>query len=70
MKHIITFSLTTGAIVFKKNNVLTFAVLKYKSPFWRNLTMHIQRNSGQGPVSRKFQKLCGPEKSFVRLQPA
>ena len=27
-------------------------------------------NSGQGPVSRKFRKLCGPEKSCVKLQPA
>ena len=30
----------------------------------------MQGNSGQGPVSRKFRKLCGPEKSFVKLQPA
>ena len=27
-------------------------------------------NSGQGPVSRKFRKLCGPAKSCVKLQPA
>ena len=32
--------------------------------------MHMQCNSGQGPVSRKFRKLCGPEKSFVKLRPA
>ena len=32
--------------------------------------MHMQGNSGQGPVSQKFRKLCGPEKSFVKLQPA
>ena len=29
----------------------------------------MQSNSGQGPVSRKFRKLCGPEKSCVKLQP-
>ena len=27
-------------------------------------------NSGQGPVSRKSRKLFGPEKPFVKLQPA
>ena len=32
--------------------------------------MHMQCNSGQGPVLRKFQKPCEPEKSFVKLQPA
>ena len=31
--------------------------------------MHIECNSGQGPVSRKFRKLCWPEKSLVKLQP-
>ena len=30
--------------------------------------MHMQCNSGQGPISRKFRKLCGPEKSFVKLR--
>ena len=70
MKHILYFSLTTRAIVHNNNNVLTFVVLEYKSPFQRNLTMHMQCNSGQGPVSRKFRKLCGPEKSFVKLRPA
>ena len=32
--------------------------------------MHMQCNSGPGPVSRKFRKLCGPEKSFVKLRTA
>ena len=32
--------------------------------------MHMQYNSGQGPATQKFRKLCGPEKSFVKLRPA
>ena len=32
--------------------------------------MHMQCNPGEGPVSRKFRKLCGPEKSFLKLRPA
>ena len=28
------------------------------------------RNSGLGPVSRKFREVFGPEKPFVKLQPA
>ena len=32
--------------------------------------MHMQCNSGQGPVSPKFQKFCGPEKSFVKFRTA
>ena len=64
------FSSTTHAIVHNNSNVLIFAILEYKSPFLRNLTLHMQCNSGQGPVTRKFQKACGPEKSSVKLQPA
>ena len=64
------FSLTTRAIVDNDNNILTFAILEYKSPFEKSLTMHMEYNSIQGPVSRKFRKLCGPEKSFVKLRPA
>ena len=30
--------------------------------------MHMQCNSGPGPVSRKFRRLCGPEKSFLKLR--
>ena len=70
MKHILSFSLTTRAIVHNNNNVLIFAILEYKSPFEKSLTMHMQCNSRQGPVSGKFGKLCGPEKSFVKLRPA
>ena len=70
MKHILSFSLATRAIVHNNINVRTFAILEYKSPFQRNLTIHMQCNSGQGPFSRKFRKLCGPEKSFVKLRPA
>ena len=33
MKHILSFSLATRAIVHKNINVLTFAILEYKSPF-------------------------------------
>ena len=32
--------------------------------------MHMQCNSGQGPVSPKFRRRGGPEKSFVKLRPA
>ena len=28
------------------------------------------KNSGLGPVSRKFRELVGPEKPFVKLRPA
>ena len=70
MKHILSFFLTTRAIVHNNNNVLTFAILEYKSLFQRNLTMHMQCSSGQRPISRTFRKLCGPEKAFVKLRPA
>ena len=70
MKDILSFSLTRRVIVHNNNNVLTFAILEYKSPFLRNLTMHMQCNSGQGSVCGKFRKLCGPEKWFAKLRPA
>ena len=70
MKDILSFSLTTRAIVHNNNNVLTFAILEYKSPFEKSLTMHMECNSSQGPASRKFRKPSWPEKSFVKLRPA
>ena len=70
MKDILSFPLTTRAIVHNNNNMLTFAILEYKSPYEKSFTMHMECNCSQRPVSRKFRKICGPETSFVKLRPA
>ena len=41
MRHILSFSLTPRATAHNNNNVLTFAILKYESPFSSNLTFKI-----------------------------
>ena len=61
MKHVLSFSLATRAIVHNNINVLTFAILEYKSPFKKNLAMHMQCNSGHGTVSRASEIFLGPK---------
>ena len=41
MKRIFSFSLTPRATAYNNDNILTFAILEYKLPFSRNLTIKI-----------------------------
>ena len=41
MKRIVSFSLTPRATAHNNDDILTFAILEYKLPFSRNLTIKI-----------------------------